>query len=69
MIKNKIIFIWLTNLLNQLIKWGLGIGDWGLGIGDWGLGPIPNPQSPIPNNYFKIIKKNIYLNNIILRRI
>jgi len=35
-------------ILNNIIKDILGIGDWGLGIGDWGLGPIPNPQSPIP---------------------
>ena len=46
-------------MYNNLIIWGLGIGDWGLGIGDWG--PIPNPQSPIPiietkkNNYKKSI--------------
>ena len=30
--------------LNNLKKWGLGIGDWGLGIGDWAQSPIPNPQ-------------------------
>jgi len=43
-----LLFYFLINF-NDIILWGLGIGDWGLGIGDWGLGPIPNPQSPIPN--------------------
>jgi len=28
---------------NNVLNWGLGIGDWGLGIGDWGLGAIKNP--------------------------
>jgi len=36
-------------IYQDLLKWGLGIGDWGLGIGDWAQSPIPNPQSPIPN--------------------
>jgi len=39
----------IYSLFNDLIFWGLGIGDWGLGIGDWAQSPIPNPQSPIPN--------------------
>jgi len=40
-------------ILENLIKWGLGIGDWGLGIGDWAQSPIPNPQSPIPIPIYK----------------
>ena len=39
----------IINILNEVLKIIMGIGDWGLGIGDWGLGPIPNPQSPNPN--------------------
>jgi len=48
---NKIIILFLLNLIKneQNGDWGLGIGDWGLGIGDWAQSPIPNPQSPIPN--------------------
>jgi hypothetical protein len=37
----------------------MGIGDWGLGIGDWAQSPIPNPQSP--NNCAKIIKLNLII--------
>jgi len=44
-------------LINNIFKWGLGIGDWGLGIGDWAQSPIPNPQYPIPNPHLIFIKK------------
>jgi len=49
--------------MNNIKKWGLGIGDWGLGIGDWGLGPIPNPQSPyiLIEHHFHIKLKKIKL--------
>ena len=41
--------------INEIIYWGLGIGDGGLGIGDWAHPPIPNPQSPIPNPHFSAL--------------
>jgi len=40
----------MSNLVNIIGDWGLGIGDWGLGIGPNPQSPIPNPQSPIPND-------------------
>jgi len=35
---------YLNSKINNIIQWGLGIGDWGLGIGDWAQSPIPNPH-------------------------
>jgi hypothetical protein len=51
--KIKLIIIKKIYILNNLIEWGLGIGDWGLGVGAHTPNPKPQTQNPKPK-----LKKN-----------